>query len=478
MLLCAIFVSAQATPQLAPEVRKYISIDAPTFALTHVRVIDGTGAAAREDQTILVSEGKIQRIGDASTVQPSQGTKVIEKRGYTVIPGLVGMHNHMFYTASLNRDDKGGQPEPGFFINEIPFTAPHLYLGCGVTSMRTTGSLEPYTDANVKKDIDTGRMPGPKMYITAPYFEGIGGGMIFPQMHELTDPADARRMVDFWTGQGFTSIKIYMHITHDELAATVDEAHKKNIKVTGHLCSVGFREAAELGIDDLEHGLLVDTEFTPNKQRDTCPPVRDSYAALAKLDVQGPEIQQTIRTLIDRKVAVTSTLPVFEAGVPMRPPLQQRVLDAMSPESRISYLTARGRIAADSPFTALFKKEMQFELAFSKAGGLLLAGPDPTGNGGTLPGFGDQREVELLVEAGFTPLEAIKIATLNGAQFMGQQDHIGSIAEGKQADLVLINGNPAANIADMEKVETVFKDGIGYDSSKLIDSVRGQVGIR
>jgi hypothetical protein len=388
------------------------------------------------------------------------------------------MHNHMYYTASLNRDANGALLPPGFFINEIPFTAPHLYLACGVTTMRTTGSLEPYTDANVKQDIDTGQMPGPKIDITAPYFEGKGGGATFPQMHELTGPDDARNMVDFWTGQGFTSIKAYMHITHDELAAAISEAHKKGVKITGHLCSIGFREAAELGIDDLEHGLLVDTEFTPNKQRDVCPSGRDASAALAKLDVNGPEIQQTIRTLIEHKVAVTSTLPVFEASVPNRPPLQQRMLDAMLPESRVSYLSARARIAPDSPFTALFKKEMEFERAFASAGGLLLAGPDPTGNGGTLPGFGDQRELELLVEAGFTPVEAIKIYTWNGAQFLNMQDKIGTIAAGKQADLVLINGDPAKNIADVEKVETVFKDGVGFDSAKLIESVRGQVGIR
>ncbi len=126
----------------------------------------------------------------------------------------------------------------------------------------------------------------------------------------------------------------------------------------------------------------------------------------------------------------------------------------------------------------LFKKELEFELAFAKAGGLLLAGPDPTGNGGVLPGFGDQREVELLVEAGFTPVEAIKIATMNGATYLGQQDHIGSIAAGKQADLVLIKGDPSKKIEDIENVETVFKDGVGYDSQKLIESVRGQVGIR
>jgi hypothetical protein len=132
----------------------------------------------------------------------------------------------------------------------------------------------------------------------------------------------------------------------------------------------------------------------------------------------------------------------------------------------------------DSPVTALIRKEMDFEVAFVRAGGLLLAGPDPTGNGGVLPGFGDQREIELLVEAGFTPVEAIQIATANGAAYLGQQDRIGSIAPGKQADLVLIKGDPSKNIGEIENVETVFKAGIGYDSARLIESVRGQVGIR
>jgi imidazolonepropionase-like amidohydrolase len=117
-------------------------------------------------------------------------------------------------------------------------------------------------------------------------------------------------------------------------------------------------------------------------------------------------------------------------------------------------------------------------VAFAKAGGLLLAGPDPTGNGGVLPGFGDQREIELLVEAGFTPSQAIQIGTENGAIYLGQRDRIGTLAPGKQADIVLIKGDPSSNIADIENVETVFKAGVGYDSKKLIDSVRGQVGIR
>ena len=117
------------------------------------------------------------------------------------------------------------------------------------------------------------------------------------------------------------------------------------------------------------------------------------------------------------------------------------------------------------------------ELRFARAGGLLLAGTDPTGGGGVIPGFSDQRQVELLVGSGFTPLEAIRICTLNGATYLGRADRIGSIAAGKQADLVVLRGNPAADIADIENVELVFKQGVAYDPAKLIASVAGKVGL-
>jgi hypothetical protein len=287
-------------------------------------------------------------------------------------------------------------------------------------------------------------------------------------------------MVQYWDDLGVDDFKAYTNISRAELAAVIEEVHKRGKKITGHLCSIGFREAAALGIDNLEHGLFVDTEFAAGKKPDACPPSRDSREAFLKLEVSGPEIQETIRELVAHKVAVTSTLPVFEISIPGRPPLQPRVLEAMAPETRINYLTQRARVGEmkDSPMPALLKKEMEFERAFVQAGGLLLAGPDPTGYGGVLPGFGDQREVELLVEAGFTPVEAIRIATLNGALYLNRADKVGTLEPGKAADLVLIKGNPAQNIADIGKVETVFKDGLGYDSAKLIESIRGTVGIR
>lgn len=151
------------------------------------------------------------------------------------------------------------------------------------------------------------------------------------------------------------------------------------------------------------------------------------------------------------------------------------------PEAWTSGLQTRALIAehADkSIMPVLMKKEMQFEREFVAAGGLLMAGCDPTGYGATLPGFGDERNLELLVEAGFTPEQAIQIYTQNGAKFLGREDRIGTIAAGKQADLVVVSGDPAKDISAVEHVEYVFKKGIGYDPAKLIDSTRGMVGIR
>ena len=473
MSACCIAVMAQT---LSPEVRAFVKVDAPVVALKHVRVIDGTGAAAREDQTVVISKGKIESVSDTASATVSKDAQVLDLHGYSVIPGLVGMHDHMFY------------PMGNVVFGEMAFSFPRLYLAGGVTTIRTTGSLEPYTDLEIKKKIDAGGMPGPKIHVTGPYLEGAGSWAL--QLHQLTGPEDATKTVNFWLDQGVDNFKAYMFITPAELAAAVAAAHKRGAKVTGHLCSIGFREAAALGIDDLEHGLLVDTEFLPGKKPGECPERPENPELTAKLDVNAGPLHEMILDLIKHHVAVTSTLPVFEMGsFPGRPTLQQRLLDALSPDARTALLANRVRSSDSSrlrqlygsdvsPWPAAFKKEMEFEHAFAQAGGLLLAGLDPTGMGGVIAGFGDQREVELLVEAGFTPVEAIHIATYNGAQYLGEADKIGTIAAGKQADLVVIKGDPATKIEDIENVETVFKDGIGYDSAKLIDSVRGVVGSR
>jgi imidazolonepropionase-like amidohydrolase len=485
-VVCGAATTAQNAPapgtlaNVPKELAPFVKVSADTIVLEHVRVIDGTGAPAKDDQMIVLSSGKIASVGPQALDQmlPS-GARVLDLTGKTVFPGLVGMHEHLFYPLP--------DAAPGLLplYGEMADSAPRLYLAGGVTAARTAGSVEPYTDISVKQMIDAGQIPGPKLYLTSPYLEGSPA--IGPQLHTLTGPDDAARLVNYWAEEGITSYKAYMHITPEELKAAIDAAHAHNLKITGHLCAVGFKEAASLGIDNLEHGLVVDTEFYSGKKEGVCPGQHPPQAELAKMDVEGPEIQGTIRYLIDHHVAVTSTLAIFESFAPNRPPLSEeiRVHESLLPGAWSSFITTRDAIAdravaapSEVISTRLLQMEMQFERDFVKQGGVLMAGCDPTGYGGVLPGFGDQRNLELLVEAGFTPEEAIHIYTENGAQWLGEEAHFGTIATGKDADLVVVDGNPANNIADVEKVDTVFKDGIGYDPQKLIASVRGLVGLR
>lgn len=461
---CLLIAALVQTPGAA--VRPYVVVSAPAVALTHVRVVDGTGAAATEDQTIVISNGTIVSIGPSAGAPIPAGADVHDLTGRTVLPGLVMVHEHYFYPAG-----NGMYTEQGWSF-------PKLYLAGGVTTLRTAGSIEPYADLNLARGVAAGEIAGPAMDVTGPYLEGPG--LPLPQIHALADSAEARGLVEYWANQGATSFKAYMHVSRAELRAAIVAAHARRLKVTGHLCSVTFREATDLGIDDLEHGFLVATDFVTGKAPDACPSRDSVVASLLALNPDGPAAQDLIRYLVAKHVALTSTLPVFETFTPGRPPASPGALDAMLPEARDQYLRQRVRIAAstDTTWVALFRKEMRLERQFAQAGGLLLVGTDPTGYGGVVAGYANHRALELLVEAGFTPLEAIRIGTLNGATYLGRADRIGSIAPGKAADLVVVRGNPAMSIADVEHVELVFKGGTGYDPAKLIAAAQGSVGWR
>ena len=472
----SLYTQAQS-PELSKTVKEFVRVGTPKVVLTHVRVIDGTGAPAVDDQNVVIEAGKITAIQKGADVPAAEGTTILDLRGYTVMPGIIGMHNHLFYIVRPNLNSQRKFEDP-VLVPQMTFSAPRLYLAGGVTTMRTTGSVETYADLNLKHEIDAGHLPGPHIDVTGPYLEGAGS--YFLQMNQLSGPDEARQFVDYWADHGVTSFKAYMNITRAALKAAIDAAHKRGIKVTGHLCSVTYKEAVELGIDDLEHGFFVNTQLDPGKKPDVCSDSAGEYT-LAHMEPGSPEAKDLIDTLVKHHIAITSTLPVFEGeGGSGRPPLRQQALDAMTPEARQDFFYLRERPASrPAPKidpAMLFKRDMELERAFVAAGGLLIAGPDPTGAGDVLPGFGDQREIELLVEAGFSPVEAIKISTLNGATYLGRQSQIGSIAAGKNADLVVIKGDPSKQIADVENVEIVFKDGVGYDPHKLLESVRGRYG--
>ena len=449
-------------PQFSNAVRGFIKVDAPVIALTHVRVIDGTGAPAKDDQTIVIRGGNIAELGDAARVKAPEGATTIDLTGKSVMPGLVMVHEHLYYPTG-----------PGVY-GQLGGSFVRLYLAGGVTTMRTGGNVNGFMDLKLKELIDQGQAAGPAIDATAPY---LNGPNTFQQMRDMKDADEARRHVDYWADMGATSFKAYMQITRDQLRAAVDQTHKRGLKITGHLCSVTYGEAADFGIDNLEHGFLAATDFVPDKQPDVCPGQGAGQRTIAALDENGEPFKALVKKLIERKVALTSTLTVFETFTPGRP--MPPGLDVLLPQLKEQFEGNYRRTSqsTSSVYTTLFPKALALERAFARAGGMLIAGTDPTGGGGVVPGYSNQRQLELLVEAGFTPLDAIRIGTLNGATYLGRSARIGSIAAGKQADLVVLAGDPSASIADVRKVETVFKQGVGYDPAKLIASVSGKVGL-
>jgi enamidase len=449
-------------PQFSTTVRNFVKVDAPVVVLTNVRVIDGTGAPPRERQTIVIRDGNIAALGDSARVAAPEGATLIDLTGKSVIPGFVMVHEHLYYPTG-----------PGVY-GQLGESFARLYLAGGVTTMRTGGNTNGLMDINLKQQIDSGQQAGPAIDATAPYLNGPNTML---QMHALKDADDARRQVAYWAEMGATSFKAYMQITRAELGAAIEEAHTRRLKVTGHLCSVTYAEAADLGIDNLEHGFMAATDFVGDKQPDTCPGQGAGQRTIAALDENGEPFTALVRKLVDKHVALTSTMTVFETFTPGRP--MPPGLDVLLPELKQQFEQAHARVEQNqqSPYKALLPKGMALERAFAKAGGMLIAGTDPTGSGGVIPGYSNQRQIELLVEEGFTPIEAISIGTLNGATYLGRDARVGTIAVGKQADLVVVNGDPSKTIADVRSVETVFKRGVGFDPAKLVASVSGKVGL-
>ena len=455
------FASASAQRPLdGSQAASYVAVNAETVALRGVTVLDGTGGPALQNQTIVIEGNRISAVGSAGQVQIPAGAEVMELSGHTVIPGMVGLHNHLYYTAA------GGRAA------QLTYSAPRLYLGSGVTTVRTTGSRQPFAELNLRAEIEKGSVPGPRIHVTAPYITA-GGGM--STMTMLESPEQARRFVRYWAAEGATWLKAYTNIRSEELGAAIDEAHKQGIKVTGHLCSVSFTEAVALGIDNIEHGLPTNSDYSPGRAKDECP--SGLLASATQVDVASPEVAATFKAMIDAGVPMTSTLAVYELFFQGRPVQDARSLDAMAPAVREDYLASKAQIDETGYPVEWLKNAMAYEKAFHDAGGVLAAGVDPTGNGGALPGYGDQRNYELLIEGGFSPAEAVKVVSANGALVLDVFDDLGTIEAGKIADLVVMTGDLTADPSVIRNVTVVFKDGVGYDSPKMLEDVRGRVGI-
>ncbi|MEO7265006.1 MAG: amidohydrolase family protein [Ferruginibacter sp.] len=468
-ILFLLSTAAFSQTTFSNETKKFIEYNDSVIVFKNALLIDGKGNAPKPHQTVIIKKGKIIGVGDDANANIPKGAKTIDLNGKSLMPGLVMMHEHMYISAHSLETRYAN-------LRQLPVTFPRLYLAAGATTIRTAGNIEPYSDLNIKRDIDAGKYPGPSIEATAPYLEG--NGSIFPQMNELKRPEDATAFVNYWANQGFTSFKAYMAIDKPTLKAAIDAVHKRKLKITAHLCAVTYREAAEMGIDQLEHGFIASTDFVKDKVENKCPDNGDE--SLANLNIESNSVKNLLQFLINKKTIVTSTLAVFEGYTTTQPAPSPDLLSYFSPDSRNFYLKLFDGIKSEkapTDFDKIFINNAKMEKMFYDMGGLLTVGTDPTGNGGTIAGFGNWRAIELLVEAdGFTPLQAIKIATINGAKALGFDKTIGTIETGKSADLLIIDGDPSNNIHDLRKVETVFRNGVGYNSKKLFESVKGKVG--
>jgi enamidase len=463
LLLLATAPAAEAQQPTSPDAA-FVAYPGPDLFFSNIELIDGTGAPPRRGVSVLVRGGRIEAIGKL-TAPP--GAAVIDGAGKTLLPGFVMVHEHFFYPS----------PKPGEY-EEYPYSFSRLYLAGGTTTLRTGGSLAPYADIETARAVAAGEQPGPDIDASGPYLEGPK--LLTAKMARLKDAADAARTDDYWAGAGATSFKAYNYITRDELKAAIEAAHRRGLKLTGHLCSVTYGEASAMGIDNLEHSFAVATDFVKDKQPDQCPSSAETLASLAALDPDGPEIGALMRKLIERKVALTSTLTVFETFSAGHPEAPEAARSLLSPQLRQAYETRWAAIQTNprgKAWAEFLPRLMRMERRFVAMGGLLLAGTDPTGYGGVVPGWSARRQVQLLVEGGFSFEQALRIATLNGATYLGRDRDVGSIAVGKRADLILIDGDPATDAKALDRMPFVFKAGIGYRTQAIFDAMQGVIGL-
>lgn len=453
----------QTVEELSEQVREFVSVSAPHVVIDDVLLIDGTGSAARENMSVEIRDGRIVRVAPSAQVGDVPGAERVDGRGHTLTPGWVMLHEHMFY------------PSGGGRYNTNQFSFPPLYLAGGATTIRTGGSMDPYTDLRIRAEVEAGRIPGPRMDVTGPYLEGPGGfAWAFPT---LASPAEGRAHVDFWSERGVTSFKAYNVIDRVTLGAAIEAAHARGIKVTGHLCSITYREAADLGIDNLEHGFFAATDWVEDKRPDQCP--RGASQTYLDLDLASPAFTDVVDHLVAHDVALTSTLTVVERRGPDRPLPPVGAREAMLPQLRERVMAGLEREGAGRERAgALLRRYMEMEKAFYDAGGTLVVGTDPTGAGDVVPGYANQRALQLLVEMGLTVEQAVEVATRNGAEFLERDDIVGTVEVGKHADLVLMRGDLRVDPETFRRTTLVFREGIGYDAPRLFDSVKGWVGVR
>ena len=422
----------------------FVIYDQPEIVLQNARVVDVAKGIVLEGYSVLLSNGKIISIEKTGKLPVPATAKIIDLTGKTILPGLVMLHEHMNYNT-------------GAAVWQFqPVSFPKLFLAAGVTTLRTAGAENPMYDLNLKRQIDKGVLVGPRIFVTGPMFNDVSGGFLGDFI--ISTYEEGRKATGFWAEKGCTSFKVYSDISREALRGVIDEAHARGLIVTGHLGRMSCTEAANLGIDNIEHSF------------GSCSSdLNLSWDTTWSIKPEQQEAKELIRLLIAKNIVLTIT-PFSDSD--FRNPEQ---LDYLSTDER---KRVEGYLKDPPPFMPKEINDKQLrplEKLFIKNGGRVVLGADAA-DCGLLPGFQDHNAMVSMVKAGWTPLEVIKIATIDGAKFLKIEKELGSIDVGKIADLLIVSGKPDQNIYDIKKVAIVFRNGIGYDSKALRERVKGLVG--
>ena len=419
------------------------------MALTGATVIDGSGNLPCLKCTIVIRGERIAAFG--RDVKIPKSASVINLRGKTIIPGLIDMHGHMYARAT------------GTMRSQFD-AYPLLYLAGGVTTVFSPGDFEPEGMIAFRERIRRGEMIGPRVLTAGPYFDNSPSAVSW--MKGVHSPEEAEELFDKWKGR-IDGVKFYTSITEPEFLAVLKAAHKVGLPVTGHLRSINAKRAIELGINGLEHGIFAMPELVANPTSNW----DDDWCELASLDMNSCTVDELVTLIVNHRVAVDPTVIVFQVLQPDFEPVTPRWLEFLSPEARAHQQSLGTSIRKIDPgrlqcLRSAIQNQLRFVKKVHDQGGIIVAGTDPVSPRLT-PGYALHRELRNLVEAGMTPIEAIKVATLNAATALRREKEFGSISTGKFADLVVVSGDPSINIEDVGNVEIVFKGGVQYKSARL-----------
>ena len=463
-------LKAQPAEPLSPAVLKYVRVNAPRVVLAHVRVIDGTGGPPLEDRNVVIERGKIAAIEAGADVPAADGSTVLDLRGYTVLPGIVGMHDHLYYIA------RPGPGQPAALRAAGSGAADDVLGAAALPRRRRDHDAHDRQRRAVRgpqpEARDRGRQAARPAHGRHRRPTWRAQAATSSRCTSSRTPTRRGSMVEYWADRGVTSFKAYMNITRAELKAAIDAAHKRGLKVTGHLCSVTYPEAAELGIDDLEHGFFVNTQLDPGKKPDECRAERRRCRRSQHMDPAAPRGEGADRHA--RQAPRRGHLDA--AGVRDRraePPAAcgSAMLDAMTPQAREAYLYRAEPAAPRSPPTARSRDAPKRDMD----AGAGVRGRGRAADRRARPDRQRRRRAGLRRPArdraaGRGRLHAgrgdpDRHAERRDLPRAAGPDRLASRA-GKNADLVVVKGDPSARIADIENVELVFKDGVGYDSQQ------------